>query len=148
MKFLVCILIILTWPSSPDFLLHCEPSPYLSFAAEYVMCKLYILYLSIHKCYRHIYTHHIHRHTNIHTRYTLQTHTPWTYPLHTGLSGHTNYYNLLYFAWARSKVIISIFYGAVLYLPNFRKIQHTWANIALLAKTRFCRYLAYPAIKQ
>ena len=44
--------------------------------------------------------------------------------------------------------IISIFYGAVLYLPNFRKIQHTWANIALLAKTRFRRYFAYPAIKQ
>ena len=43
--------------------------------------------------------------------------------------------------------IISIFYGAVLYLPNFRKIQHTWANIALLAKTHFRRYLAYPAIK-
>ena len=44
--------------------------------------------------------------------------------------------------------IISIFYGAVLYLPNFWKIQHTWANIALLAKTCFRRYLAYPAIKQ
>ena len=23
---------------------------------------------------------------------------------------------------------IFIFYGAMLYLPNFRKIQHTWAN--------------------
>ena len=31
-------------------------------------------------------------------------------------------------------VIISIFYGAVLYLPNFRKIQHTWVNIARLGK--------------
>ena len=44
--------------------------------------------------------------------------------------------------------IISILYGAVLYLSNFRKIQHAWANIALLAKTRFRHYLAYPAIKQ
>ena len=44
--------------------------------------------------------------------------------------------------------IIFIFYGAVLYLPNFRKIQHTWANIARLAKTCFHRYFAYPAIKQ
>ena len=30
--------------------------------------------------------------------------------------------------------IISIFYGAVLYLLNFWKIQHTWENIARLGK--------------
>ena len=43
----------------------------------------------------------------------------------------------MYLTWARSKVkcaIIPIFYGAVLYLLNFRKIQHTWANIARLGK--------------
>ena len=50
--------------------------------------------------------------------------------------------------------IISIFYCAVLYLFNFRKIQDAWANIArlgkysTLGKTRFRRYLVYPAIKQ
>ena len=49
---------------------------------------------------------------------------------------------------------ISIFYGAMLYLPNFQKIQHTWANIrSTLGKknlifTLFHHYLTYPAIKQ
>ena len=41
-------------------------------------------------------------------------------------------------------------YGAMLYLPNFLKIQHTWENIALLflPKLMFRHFLAYPAIEQ
>ena len=42
--------------------------------------------------------------------------------------------------------IISIFYGAMLYLPNFWKIQHTWANIAFLAKTNLLPVTIWPIL--
>ena len=42
--------------------------------------------------------------------------------------------------------IISIFYGAVLYLPNFRKIQHTSANIAHLGKYSTLGKNSFPSL--
>ena len=56
---------------------------------------------------------------------------------------------LLYFAWARSKVKVCYYFhilGAVLYLPNFRKIQHTSANIAHLGKYSTLGKNSFPSL--
>ena len=42
---------------------------------------------------------------------------------------------------------ISIFYGTVLYLPNFRKMWHTWENIVVLAKTTIWPILLLNSVK-
>ena len=52
---------------------------------------------------------------------------------------------LLYFAWARSKVKVCYYFHILWHCAVFAQLPE---NIALLAKTCFRRYLAYPASKQ